>query len=41
VVGNFNFGLDSGGELIRLRSNLSQIKDAVNYQSEAPWPVDF
>ena len=39
VIGNFSFGLNSDGELIRLKSNLSQIKDAVNYLSDDPWPL--
>ncbi|UCH13968.1 MAG: CotH kinase family protein [Bacteroidales bacterium] len=38
--GNFNFGLSSEGECIRLYSNTGQLEDSVYYGVLAPWPSE-
>jgi len=40
VIGDFTFGLSGGGELIRLFDNNSVLKDFVEYDDEAPWPIE-
>jgi hypothetical protein len=39
-VGEFDFGLNNGGELIRLFDDLGTLVDTVNYDDEDPWPTD-
>ncbi len=39
VIGDFIFGLDSDGELIRLKDSNGLLIDKVLYDSESPWPV--
>lgn len=39
VIGNFNFGLKSSGELIRLKNKYGEMIDYVIYGSENPWPI--
>ncbi|MDP7609741.1 MAG: lamin tail domain-containing protein, partial [Candidatus Marinimicrobia bacterium] len=38
VVGNLNFGLSGGGELIRLYNPNSDLIDQVTYDDDDPWP---
>jgi len=38
VVGDFEFGLSSDGELIRLYDRLGTIIDSLTYLNRAPWP---
>ena len=40
VIGTFDFGLGSGGELIRLFNNLDELMDQVTYGSSSPWPAE-
>jgi hypothetical protein len=40
VIGDFPFGLSGGGELIRLFDNNEVLKDFVEYDDEAPWPIE-
>ncbi len=39
-VGEFDFGLNNGGELIRLFNASGTLVDTVHYDDESPWPVD-
>ncbi len=39
-VGNFDFGLSSSGELIRLFDHTGVLIDSVYYGSSAPWPPE-
>jgi hypothetical protein len=39
-VGNFNFGLSSYGECLRLYDNSSNLKDSVPYGVTYPWPPE-
>jgi len=39
VIGDFNFGLNSQGELIRIINNEGKTIDEVEYKVEAPWPT--
>ena len=39
-MGNFDFGLSGGGELIRLYDQQGQIVDSLNYDDNAPWPEE-
>jgi len=38
ITGNFNFGLSSGGENIRLYNNIGDLIDSVEYGTVYPWP---
>ena len=38
-IGDFDFGLSGGGELIRLYDNNGLIVDQVQYDDEDPWPT--
>jgi hypothetical protein len=38
IIGNFDFGLSSAGELIRLINNNFGIVDEIEYQVSDPWP---
>lgn len=38
--GNFNFGLSTEGECIRLYNNTGQLEDSVHYGVLAPWPSE-
>jgi hypothetical protein len=38
VIGNFDFGLSSDGELIRLYNSDGELQDEVEYSPVAPWP---
>ena len=40
VIGDFEFGLSGGGELIRLFDNNENLMDFVEYDDEAPWPTE-
>ncbi len=40
VLGDFTFGLSGGGELIRLFNNNGDLMDFVEYDDEAPWPIE-
>jgi hypothetical protein len=37
-IGNFDFGLNNGGELIRLYADDDHMIDSVHYDDGAPWP---
>jgi hypothetical protein len=37
-AGDFNFGLDSHGDLIRLFNDQEQLIDSLSYRSTTPWP---
>ncbi len=39
-VGEFDFGLNNGGELIRLFDDSGSLVDTVNYDDDDPWPTD-
>ena len=39
IIGNFDFGLSSEGEVIRLVNNSYGIVDEIEYQTVAPWPA--
>jgi hypothetical protein len=39
-IGDFDFGLSGGGELIRLYDNNGLIVDQVQYDDEDPWPTE-
>lgn len=38
-IGEFNFNISNGGELIRLFDNLGYLVDSLTFDDEAPWPV--
>ena len=38
TTGSFNFGLDNGGELIRLFNAQGSLVDSVRYDDNSPWP---
>lgn len=38
-IGNFEFGLSNGGEVLRLFDPFNRIMDTVLYDDVAPWPV--
>lgn len=40
VIGSFDFGLGSGGELIRLFNNTNELIDHLTFGSSPPWPVE-
>ncbi|MBN2093016.1 CotH kinase family protein [candidate division KSB1 bacterium] len=40
IIGNFNFGLDNKGELLRLSDRSFNQVDSVHYDDEAPWPLE-
>ncbi len=40
VIGNFEFGLAGGGELIRLFNSNDVLVDFVEYDDEDPWPTE-
>ncbi len=40
MVGNFDFGLSSSGEAVRLFDNIGNLVDSVEYSSSAPWPTE-
>jgi uncharacterized repeat protein (TIGR02543 family) len=40
IKGNFNFGLSSGGECIRLYNGSGRLEDSVCYGVSAPWPSE-
>lgn len=40
VIGSFDFGLGSGGELIRLFNNTDDLIDHLTYESALPWPAE-
>jgi len=40
VIGNFDFGLSNGGELLRLYDASGALVDTVLYDDKAPWPVE-
>ena len=37
IVGNFNFNISNGGELLRLYDNNNELIDSVRYDDESPW----
>jgi hypothetical protein len=39
-VGNFDFGLSSNGELIRLYDSENNLIDSVDYKDSSPWPSE-
>jgi len=39
-IGNFNFGLNNGGEFIRLYDELNFLIDSVYFSDVEPWPTD-
>lgn len=39
-LGNFDFGFDAAGELVRLLDNQGQVIDALNYDDTSPWPAE-
>ena len=39
-LGNFDFGLSNGGELIRLFDSQERIIDSLTYDDNPPWPVE-
>tara|TARA_R110000787_G_scaffold13189_4_gene41713 strand:- start:349 stop:3312 length:2964 start_codon:yes stop_codon:yes gene_type:complete len=40
VLGDFEFGLSGGGELVRLYDNTGILVDSVTYNDESPWPTE-
>ena len=39
-IGEFDFGLNNGGELIRLFNSSGTVVDTVSFDDESPWPTD-
>ncbi len=39
-LGNFTFGLDGGGELLRLYDAQENLIDSLSYDDEMPWPLE-
>ena len=39
-IGNWDFGLKGGGELVRLVSPEGETVDSLSYDDEAPWPLE-
>jgi hypothetical protein len=39
-IGDLGFGLNNGGEIIRLYASNTEYYDAVHYDDEAPWPTE-
>jgi hypothetical protein len=39
-IGDLGFGLNNGGEVIRLYASNTAFYDAVHYDDESPWPVE-
>jgi hypothetical protein len=40
VLGDFEFGLSGGGELVRLFDDTGVLVDSVDYDDEFPWPTE-
>jgi len=40
TLGNFDFGLSSNGETIKLYNNLGTLIDTVKYGTNTPWPTE-
>ena len=40
IAGNFDFGLNNGGELVRLFDNSMNIVDSLTFDDELPWVVE-
>ena len=40
VIGNINFGLNSGGEVIKLYDPSGALVDSVKYEDSSPWPTE-
>ncbi len=40
VIGNFEFGLSGGGELIRLFDQYATLMDSLTYNDVDPWPIE-
>ncbi len=40
IIGNFNFGLSGGGELISLSESEGSVIDSLTYNDKLPWPLD-
>jgi hypothetical protein len=40
LIGNFDFGFSSSGELIRLFNDEGVLVDTVHYDNEEPWPTE-
>ena len=38
IVGNFNFGLNNSGDLIRIYNKNDELIDSVRYSDDEPWP---
>ncbi len=39
IIGDFNFGLNSNGDIIRLYDENNNLIDVVSYQNSYPWPT--
>lgn len=39
IIGDFEFNLNAGGDLIRLYNNVFQLVDSVHYDNKHPWPT--
>ena len=40
IIGNFNFGLNNSGDLIRLYNKFDILIDSVRYDNNFPWPIE-
>ena len=40
IAGYFDFGLNNGGELLRLYNNEDYLVDSLTYSDTSPWPVE-
>lgn len=40
LIGNFDFGLSSAGELVRLFNANDELVDNLTYQNSSPWPTE-
>ena len=38
IIGDFDFGLSSDGDAVRIYNTLSELQDVVNYEPVNPWP---
>lgn len=40
IVGDFNFGLDNGGQLLRIYDEQGALRDSLTYDDDHPWPPE-
>lgn len=40
VIGSFEFGLSGGGDQVRIYNTAGMLTDSVEYDDDAPWPIE-